>query len=459
MVVPAPSTDAHRLTDRARKVYLASEDSLIMVSPVGGGRKVLRTYLINQSVHWFIIGLTFPVLILLVMEKGLDITQAGAALAAYSATTILLELPTGGIADSIGRKRTYIISIGIQLAGGLALLLSFDLATVLLATVIMGAARAFSSGSMEAWFIDEYRRADPGANIQRALARAGMFIPLGLGAGSLVGGIIPSLGGLWSGVLPLSTYSMNLVAMEAMLAVQLLLTVALVREDMTGRGGSVRSGLGKFPEVLSASFQHGVRNRTVLALLLATLLFGVALSSIELLWQPRVAAILGTTELSWVLVVLAAGYFFSASAGSTLSPRVCALLRERYARVVFAFRLLAGVLLFMLALQDSILGFTLFYFLILMTEGVADSPDATMYNAELPSTVRSTMLSFKSLVLQMGGMIGSLLIGYLAGAFSIPLAWMVASVVLGASSLTYLYLGLRTSRVPAPASDGRVKTS
>jgi len=423
------------------------------------GRRVLRTYLVNQTVHWFIVGLTFPVLVLLLMEKGLDIAQAGMAMAAYSATIILLELPTGGLADSIGRKRTYLVAIAIQMAGGLALLLSFDLLTVVAATVVMGTARAFSSGSMEAWFVDEYKRAEPDGNLQRALARAGVFIPLGLGLGSLVGGVIPSLSGAWAGVLPLGTYDMNLVLMEGMMVVQLILTLALVQEDLAGRSGSIRAGLGRFPEVLSTSFQHGVRNRTVLVLLLASLLFGVALSSIELLWQPRVSDLLGTTELTWVLGVLAAGYFISASAGSMLSPRACSLFRNRYPWVIFATRLLTGALLLLLAFQDTILGFTLFYFLILMTEGVADSPDATLYNAELPSRVRSTMMSFKSLVLQTGGLIGSLSMGYLAGAYSIGSAWMVASAILGGSSVFYAYLALKSARTPVPGPSEVLKAS
>ena len=415
------------------------------------GGKVLITYLINQSVHLFITGLTFPILILLIMDKGLSIAEVGAAMAAYSATTILLELPSGGLADGIGRKNIYLLSIGIQAAGGLALLLSFDLVTVILATIIMGTARAFSSGSMDAWFIDEYRRAEPGGNLQHALARAGTFLPLGLGIGSLVGGAVPSLSGNWSAVVPLGTYSMNIVLMEIMLAAQFVLTVVLVREDMAERTGGFRSGATRLPKVLATSIHHGIRNRTVLTLLVATLLFGISLSSLELLWQPRVQSILGTTELSWVLGVLAAGYFFSASAGSAISIRVCDLFGGRYPRGVFASRFIAGMFLLLLTLQENILGFALFFFLIVLTDGVADPADAAMYNAELPGKVRSTMLSLRSLAIQIGGMIGSLAIGFLAGAHSIGLAWSVAAAVLGASSFFYLALAFRESPAHGPS--------
>ena len=75
----------------------------------------LVPYLVNQTFHWFIVGLTFPILILLVLDKGLSIFEAGTVLAIYSGTTVLLELPTGGLADSIGRRKVYLLSVTVHM--------------------------------------------------------------------------------------------------------------------------------------------------------------------------------------------------------------------------------------------------------------------------------------------------------------------------------------------------------
>jgi len=56
-----------------------------------------------------------PVISLLQLEKGLDLFQIGLAIAVYSATVMALELPTGGLADSTGRKRVYLYSLASQL--------------------------------------------------------------------------------------------------------------------------------------------------------------------------------------------------------------------------------------------------------------------------------------------------------------------------------------------------------
>ena len=61
-------------------------------------------------------------------------------------------------------------------------------------------------------------------------------------------------------------------------------------------------------------------------------------------------------------------------------------------------------------------------------------------NREIPSTKRSTLLSFESLVLQAGAVIGSIFMGLIAKVRSISLAWYVGSAILLASSLAYLFI-------------------
>lgn len=78
-------------------------------------RNIHFVYILNQSFHWFIIGLFFPIMVLVQLEKGLSLLEVGTTSAIYSATIILLELPTGGMSDSIGRKKVYLISVVAQI--------------------------------------------------------------------------------------------------------------------------------------------------------------------------------------------------------------------------------------------------------------------------------------------------------------------------------------------------------
>jgi len=73
-------------------------------------KRLLIVYTLNQTFHWFMIGLLFPVFVLFQMDKGLDLFQLGITNGVRAATIIFLELPTGGLSDTIGRKRVYLMS-------------------------------------------------------------------------------------------------------------------------------------------------------------------------------------------------------------------------------------------------------------------------------------------------------------------------------------------------------------
>ena len=45
---------------------------------------LLRVYILNQSFHWLIVGLYFPIMVLFLLDKGLDILQVGTVVGASS---------------------------------------------------------------------------------------------------------------------------------------------------------------------------------------------------------------------------------------------------------------------------------------------------------------------------------------------------------------------------------------
>jgi len=413
---------------------------------------LLFSYIFNQSFHWFIIGLIFPVMILYILDKGLDIFEAGMVMASYSAAAIVLELPTGGLADSIGRKRVYLISLVVMLLGAVVFLFATGFASLLLGALLLGAARALSSGSIEAWFIDEFKQQNPSGNLQRAMAKAGFFITLGIALGSLVGGLLPlAFSGVDLQIAGWGRYSINVIAYIFFIAVQLLLTLTLIHERTEGRRGGVVAGLRATPQTIATSVRFGVRNRVTLALILATFAIGVSVGSIELLWQPRVQEILGAQEATWILGVLAAGYFVSAAVGSLAGSPVCKALNDNYPHALTLARVGLAVSLFLLALQTGLVLFALVYFVFYLILGIEGSPYSAMYNAEVPSEVRSTMLSFQSLVTQLGGLLGTMVLGYVAQSSSITSSWLIASLVLLVSAVAYASLG-RLQRRRASAS-------
>ncbi len=403
---------------------------------------LITTYVINQTVHWFIPGIFTPVMVLLLLDNGLNLIEVGTVLALYSGTIIVLELPTGGLADAIGRKKVYLVSLGISMMALVVILVSRDFLFFAIGFVILGVARAFSSGSIDAWFVDEFNRKHPSGNLQKALGTANVFIPAGLAAGALVGGFIPTLfGDSAASLTGMGRYSANILAMTIMLIVQFMLTSVMIHESIgPERRGSVSQGFKAVPKVLRDAVEFGIRDRHTRLLLTAMVAFGFALFSLELLWQPQLKGIIGSDSQSWIFGAVAAGYFAMASMGAALSGKVCDVFRGNlYLTLAVVAVGLSGSIA-VLAVQNTVLGFVVLYFVVYLLIGVMGSPHAAAYNAGIPSEKRSTLMSFDSLVIQMGGVIGSVTLGFVSGLYSIEAAWFITSLVLVISLAAYIAL-------------------
>jgi MFS family permease len=405
-------------------------------------KKLIMIYSIHQVLHWMITGIFVPVMALYQLEKGLNLFQIGMSGALYSGITVILELPTGGLADSIGRKKVYILSLYVKGVSIIILCFAQNFTLILLGFLVMGIARALSSGTLDAWFVDEYKKYSPNGNLQKAFATIGIFIPIGLGISSLLGGYLPmSLGRFTETIRGMDKYSGNLLIMLILLFIQMAYTLIFIKEyRKTIRGFSIINECKRLPSALSSSIQCGFKDKVIFLLLLSSVAWGLGFSGLEQFWQPRVKSILGSDEQTWIFGVLTTGYFLAGAFGNLLATGICKLFKENYPRILFISRLLMGTLFIFLAFQQSIIGFSFLYFTLFMINGLSSSPSSYILNEQIEEHNRSTLLSLESLCVQIGGLIGVLMMGIIAQKISIPIAWVVGAAVLCISSMLYLFI-------------------
>src|SRR3954451_10974240 len=82
--------------------------------------RVVRAYLVLSGLFTLSASVIWGVNTLLLLDAGLDIFQVFAANAAFTAGMVLFEIPTGVVADTSGRRRSFLLSAAILLAGTLA---------------------------------------------------------------------------------------------------------------------------------------------------------------------------------------------------------------------------------------------------------------------------------------------------------------------------------------------------
>ncbi|CAN5786450.1 MFS transporter [soil metagenome] len=410
-----------------------------------GVRRIKTTYFAVVSLFWFATVLPAAVQILLVEARGLELSDIGIIFGVYGLVIVLLEVPTGGLADAVGRKRMTLLALLFTLVSETVLLFAFSLPMFLLFAVISGMGRALISGAPEAWFIDSLQASDPEVDVQPALAQAGTFELFALAAGTLLGGFLPMLFTNLpaEGTAVLTPFSVTIVASGAMFIVTFLVVLVFMKEQRPDDSEEV-AGFRALPEVISTAFDLSRRNPVILLLFGAMFAGGLALSSLEIFWQPNFARLLGAVEgNSFVFGVLLAGSFGLAMVGNLLSIPLSRLLNKRYAVVAAVFQTLQGGFLILLALQGLPVAAGAFFWLVYFSRGVINSPHATLFNAEVPAARRSSMLSIQSLVFSAGAVVGSAGLGFVAERSSIGTAWTVAGSALLVSVVCYVVISVR----------------
>ena len=265
--------------------------------------------------------------------------------------------------------------------------IAFSFGAFLLAWVLKAIGRALASGSLDAWFVDALQAADPNVDLQPALAKAGTFTLLALGAGTLVGGLVPYL---FTGLPPegtaiLTPYSMTVVLSLFVQVFLIAAVVILVRENwQVTEGNNLINGFKQMPVIIGDAVNLSRHNTTLVLLLVIGLISGLALASIETFWSPRFADLLGGIEgNSFFFGLVMAGNFLAGMVGNLSSVSLGRRLKKRYGLLGAIFQGAQALLLILLAMQAGIIPAIGIFWMIYLSMGVINSPHATLVNNEI----------------------------------------------------------------------------
>lgn len=415
---------------------------------------------VNRFLHWAVVGLISPILVLMIMSKGSPLDGVGVAMAAMSLSVVVLELPSGVLSDLIGRRRVYLASIAIAITGYAVMLVADRFSVVCVAVTLYGASRAFSSGSIEALYIDSFIERRGKDRLHSLVAAMNAGETLGLAVGALAGGYIPLA---WKRLYPGSNpYNGNLLAQVALLVALLALTLLAphrdpprldesrldaptARDEPAGRPG-VRA--------LLRESARAIRGDPVVArLLVGAAFWGFSFSAVETYWQPRLGAMLGGSDSTWLFGVVGCAYFAAAIVGNVIAGAFFKKARAGAGRpssvmaVIGVVRIATGSAIVALALQGAAPGFVALFLTVMCCNGMMSVPEGTAFNAAIPGAARASMLSLSSLTVQAGGILSSLAFSAALRFVPIGAVWIAAGALLAGSAM--LYFGVRT--VPAAA--------
>ena len=440
-------TDAEK--ERRLGVVKTSYDPMIGRARLDSVRGVETVYCLLLGLFWFATALPLPLMVLLAQARGLDLFQIGGMRAVYSLTVVLLEIPTGGLADAVGRRRVASLAYAVTLASAVVFLFSFRMPMFVLYAVLSGIGRALASGALDAWFIDRLQSIEPAIDLHPRFARSGAVALFALGAGTVLGGF---LGSRFSslpadGAAVLSPMSVPVLVSIGLWALLFFLTRVLVRESVSPANkqqGWLRSVAG-VPALVKDAAAMMAGNRSLVRLLAVAGVSGLVLSGIELLWQPHFRPLLGeASSLGFHLGWIMAGSFLAGMAGNLLSPWLSRLFRGRHGWSCAVQHALRGLFLVLLALQTGPVPAVLLFWMVYGGQGAIGTTHRLLLNEQIPAERRSAMLSIESFVAYLGGFVASLGLGWIAEQGSTSLALILSGATLLVS--WGLYVGVDARR-------------
>ena len=407
-----------------------------MSTPVTADR-ARRVLLVLTFTRWFPIGLVIGISTLIPLERGLSVAEIGLVFAMQGFVVLGLELPTGGLADSIGRRPVLLASTVVALASGLVFVFAQSLTAFLVALLLQGVFRALDSGPLEAWYVDVAQADDPGVRVEEALSRAGTVLGLAIASGAVISGGLVA----WDPVpflTPLETpYWVSIV----LVAANLVATAVLMREPVTHVDTSgLRRALDsarEAPRVIGGGLRLLRSNRVLLALVGVEVFWAVGMIAFETFMPIRLSEVVGgEAEAGALMGPVSAAAWGLFAVGSSLA----ALLSRRVgvAWTAIASAVARAAFTVVMGLTAGPVGLITAFLVVYTLHGTGGPSHATLLHRQAEARNRTTVLSMNSMVAGGAYSLGLLALGPLAEATSTATGIVVAGAFSVLAGLLYL---------------------
>lgn len=333
----------------------------------------------------------------------------------------VFEIPTGVLADTRGRRASFLLSIAILAIGTVGYLLvaetNGNLTLFIIASVVMGLGYTFYSGAMEAWLVDALQATGYKDNLDTVFARSALVS----GATMLIG----TVGGGFLGDLDLAFPFAGRVLL-------LVLVFGFAYAKMhdigyTPQALSLTTLPTEMKKVARAGLTFGWQQQSVRLLMMVTAVQAGFMAWGFYAWQPYFLELLGQ-DLIWVSGVMSALVALAMMVGNEIVSFLTRYCAKRTTLMLWAMAVFtAGSI--GVGLVNSFWLAATFFLLAMVALGVMGPVQQAFLHQNIPSAQRATIVSFSSMI-SSGASIGSQTgLGWLAQNRSIAMGYVTGGIV------------------------------
>jgi MFS family permease len=347
---------------------------------------------------------------------------------------VIFEVPTGVVADTRGRRFSFVLGAGTLLASTLLYLLMWQVEAPFigwaLASALLGLGFTFFSGATEAWLVDALSATGFRGDLETVFGRAQVVGGGAMLVGSVAGGVIAQVTNL----------GVPYIVRASLLGVTVIVAWLFMR-DIGFTPERDASPMRAVRTVVSGAVDGGLRNRPVRWLMLAApFTTGVGFYAFYAL-QPYLLELYGDPD-AYSIAGLAAAVIAGAQIVGGWSVRY---VRRWFTLRTDAMLLIGGIgtaALFLLGVMPLFIVAIVLLVLWALAAAVEEPIRRAFLNGLIPSQQRATVLSFDSLMGSTGGVVIQPVLGRVADVSGYATSYLVAGAI-QALALPFIFLARR----------------
>lgn len=412
-------------------------------------QRVINAYLGVTALYILAASIIWGVNTLFLLHAGLDIFEVMLVNTAFTVGQIVFEIPTGVVADTIGRKTAMLLGVGTILVSTLlyvgAAQFGWGIPVFIGASVLLGLGFTFQTGTQEAWLVDALAHVEWSGPREQVFAWGGMVAGTSMLGGTLIGGVLGTIDLSWP-----------YLARSALLGLCFVGIVGLMKDwGFKPRALEPSRIVEEARRVLVDGVRFGWGHPVLRPLLWVSLLQGLFWIFAFYSSQPYFLQLLDR-NIVWVASSVTAAASAAGIAGNALVKRVMAGPggRRRAAVVLAVLTAVEGLLALAIGGIGILVpasargaaafsGAVVMWLLMGLLGGIGGPVRASFINEQIPSEQRATVLSVDALFGDVGGSAGQPVLGYLSNVASIGVGWAIGALALLGSVPWYLRANMR----------------
>ncbi|MFA5792320.1 MAG: MFS transporter [Candidatus Gracilibacteria bacterium] len=369
--------------------------------------KDILKYYVYSALSSFLFFL--PVVYIFFKDSGLSFTQIFITETIFSIGVVLFEVPTGALADYIGRKKSILIGALLWILSCFVFFIGSDFFAFAIGQLICAMAVAFISGADTALFYEILHRQNKEKDFKKYQGTAQLISLASISFASLMGGFIASV-------------NMKLTFVLSAVAFAILFfVVASIKSKETAKGDERPHYL----KVITESFSIIKSSKWILWIFLFSGIVGATFKTI----YPLTQVYMQTSELDIKYFGLASAYFFLVAAIASKIANGFELFFKKWS--YFVLSLLLIIPIFVVSSVVFKAGFLIFGLVFFVS-----SISSVITNHEIlkatPESKHATVLSFNNLLYHSIFAVSSPFFGYYLGVLGFNDALFIFGLILTA---------------------------